>query len=70
MDIRGIILNGMPQANFSLAELTNPRIVQDLTGLPVLGVIPKLADVDVERMMYGSLKKTFAEKVAVDGILT
>jgi dethiobiotin synthetase len=70
LDIRGVILNGMPQTNLSMAEITNPRVIQDLTGLPVLGVIPRLADVDVENMMYGSLKKTFAEKVALDVLLS
>ncbi len=69
LDIKGIILNGMPQVNFSMAEITNPRIIQDLTDLPILGVIPKLPDVDVERLMFGSLKKTFAEKVNLDTIL-
>jgi dethiobiotin synthetase len=69
LNVRGIILNGMPEANFSLAEITNPRILQDLTGLPVLGVLPKLQDVDVERLLFGSLKKVFAEKIPVDTIL-
>jgi len=30
LEIKGIILNGQPEANLSLAEKTNPRIVQDL----------------------------------------
>ncbi len=70
LSIKGIILNGMPQANFSVAELTNPRIIQDLTGLPILGVIPQMDDVNVERLMFGSLKKTFAAEVAVDAFLS
>lgn len=70
LNVLGIILNGMPQANLSMAEITNPRVIQDLTGLPILGVLPHLMDVDVDNMLFGNLKKTFAEKVEVETILT
>ncbi len=70
LKVKGIILNGLPETNLSLAEKTNPRIVQDLTGVPVLGVLPKMADVDVERLMFGSLKKTFAKKINIDIFLS
>jgi len=70
LNVLGIILNAVPQANLSMAELTNPRVIQDLTGLPVLGILPKLSDVDVDHMLFGSLKKTFSEKVKLDTILS
>lgn len=70
LQVKGIILNGQPEGNLSLAEKTNPRIVADLTGVPVLGVLPKLDDVDVERLMFGSLKKVFASKINIDAILS
>ena len=70
LQVKGIILNGQPESNLSLAEKTNPRIVADLTGVPVLGVLPKLDDVDVERLMFGSLKKVFAAKINIDAILS
>lgn len=70
LDIKGIILNGMPQANFTMAEITNPRIIRDLTGLPVLAEIPKLHDVDVEHLMFGSLKKVCEKEIPVDTILS
>lgn len=69
LKIKGIIVNGMPTANFSVAELTNPRILRDLADLPILGVLPKMDDVDVERAVFGKLKKIFEEKVDVDAIL-
>jgi len=70
LNVLGIILNGMPQANLSMAEVTNPRVIQDLTGLPILGILPHLTDVDVENMLFGDLKKTFSRKVEVDTILS
>jgi len=70
LNVKGVILNGLPETNLSLAEKTNPRIVQDLTGVPVLGVLPKMADVDVERLMFGSLKKVFAQKINIDIFLS
>lgn len=69
LNLMGIILNGMPKENLSVAELTNPRVVADLTGLPVLGVLPQLEDVDVEKMLFGGLRQAFEKNVKVDEIL-
>ncbi len=67
--IKGIIFNRAPLANYSLAELTNPRVIHELTGLPVLGTLPELADVDVERYRYGNLRTVFEEHINIDAIL-
>ncbi len=67
--IKGIIFNRAPLVNYSLAELTNPRVIHELTGLPVLGTLPEIIDVDVERCRFGSLKAVFEERINIDGIL-
>lgn len=67
--IKGIIFNRAPLVNYSLAELTNPRVIHELTGLPVLGTLPDLEDIDVERFRYGSLKAVFTERINIDAIL-
>ena len=67
--IKGIIFNRAPLVNYSLAELTNPRVIHELTGLPVLGTLPEMEDVDVERCQFGKLKEVFEDRINVDAIL-
>ena len=67
--IKGIIFNRAPLVNYSLAELTNARAIHELTGLPVLGTLPEIEDVDVERCRFGSLKAVFEERINIDHIL-
>ncbi len=67
--IKGIIFNRAPLVNYSLAELTNPRVIHELTGLPVLGTLPELENVDVERFRYGNLRAVFEERINIDAIL-
>ncbi len=67
--IKGIIFNRAPLVNYSLAELTNPRVIHELTGLPVLGTLPDIEDLDVERCKYGNLKAIFEERINIDQIL-
>lgn len=68
IEIAGIIMNGVERANFSLAEITNPKVVADLSGAPFLGTLPKLLDVDVEGMRFGKLGEVFAERIDIGKI--
>ena len=67
--VKGIIFNRAPLVNYSLAELTNPRVIHELTGLPVLGTLPEIEDLDVERCRFGNLKAIFEERINIDQIL-
>jgi len=67
--IKGIIFNRAPLVNYSLAELTNPRVIHELTGLPVLGTLPDIEDLDVDRCRFGNLKVIFEERINIDQIL-
>jgi len=67
--IKGIVFNRAPLVNYSLAELTNPRVIHELTGLPVLGTLPDIVDLDVERCRFGNLKAIFEERINIDQIL-
>ena len=68
-EVRGIIFNRVPRVNLSIAELTNPKIIHDLTGLPILGTLPELEDVNVETCQFGSLKEVFKERIDLDRLL-
>lgn len=69
LPIRGIIFNRAPLVNYSLAELTNPRVIHELTGVPVLGTLPEIDNLDVERCRFGNLKEIFTERVNVEALL-
>jgi dethiobiotin synthetase len=68
-EVRGVIFNRMPKVNLSMAEITNPKVIHDLTGVPILGTLPEMEDVDVERCRFGSLREVFKERIDFDRIL-
>jgi dethiobiotin synthetase len=68
-EIKGIIFNRVPLVNVSLAEVTNPKIIHDLTGLPILGSIPELDNLNVEDGKFGTLQAVFQERVRLDKII-
>ena len=68
-DVRGIVFNRMARVNLSLAEITNPKVVHDLTGVPILGTLPELEEVDVEQCRFGNLREIFKERIDLDRLL-
>lgn len=68
-EVRGIIFNRLPRVNLSLSEITNPKVVHDLTGVPILGTLPDVEDVDVDRCSFGNLKEIFKERIDLDRLL-
>lgn len=68
-DIKGIIFNRIPSVNFSMAEMTNPKVIHDLTGIPILGSLPEVEGLDVESCRFGRLKEVFQGRIQMDKIL-
>ena len=69
LDVRGIIFNRVPLMNYSMAEVTNPKVIHELTGVPILGSLPDIEDLDVEACRFGELQQVFEERIRVDKIL-
>ncbi|MDP3920039.1 MAG: dethiobiotin synthase [Candidatus Omnitrophota bacterium] len=67
-EVRGVIFNRMAKTNVSLAEITNPKVIHELSGVPVLGSLPEMDDLDVDTCRYGRLKEIFQERIQVDQI--
>lgn len=68
--IRGVIFNRMPMVNCSLAEMTNPKVIHELSGVPVLGTLPEIEDLDVETCRFGMLKEIFEERIKIEKIIS
>lgn len=66
LKVKGIIMNGYKG---SAAEEDNVKMVQKLTGLPVVAVIDRLEDVDVEKGTFGKLKEEFERKIDIQVLL-
>jgi dethiobiotin synthetase len=50
LDIRGVIINGFPEAP-GLAEETAPHLLDTLSGVPILGIFPEIATDDLQRLV-------------------
>lgn len=69
LDVLGVVINGYPEEP-DLAERTAPEVIERLTGVPVLGLLPRLLDVDVERAQVGGLIAAFEASGVPDQLLT
>jgi dethiobiotin synthetase len=69
LEVRGIIFNRVSVANYSLAELTNPKVINDLSGVPILGSLPNIENLNMDSCQFGALKEIFRERIRVDKIL-
>ena len=52
LQVAGVILNRYPD-NPGLAEETNPGVIEALTGVPILGRLPEVPDLDIPRRPRG-----------------
>ncbi len=68
MEVRGVIFNRVSVTNYSLAELTNPKVIHDLSGVPILGSLPDIEGLNMESGQFGKLKEIFRERIQVDKI--
>ncbi len=69
LEIKGIVFNRVPRANLSMAEMTNPKVIHELTKLPLLGALPDVEGLDVERGKFGALREMFQERVRIDSLI-
>ncbi len=69
LELRGIIFNRVSVTNYSLAELTNPKVIHDLSGVPILGSLPEVEGLNIDSFQFGKLKEIFQERIQVDKIL-
>ena len=66
IQVVGILLNGLEPKHRDLAVRTNPKILREFSGLPILGILPRLEGVDVRSCQYGSLFESVARHVQLN----
>lgn len=67
-DVIGVIFNRAATTNVSLAEISNPKTIHDLTGVPILGSLPEIEGLNVQGCHFGQLKEIFEERINVEKI--
>ncbi len=68
--IKGLIFNWTNEQEAGIAEKTNPGIIEELSGIPVLGVLPFNPEVDVYSLKTSHLTKQVLENIDIDKILS
>lgn len=63
INIKGIIINKMPKKP-SIAEQKVPEVIESLTGIRILGILPFLKNTD-----YSNFGKMLEKAVDIDGLL-
>lgn len=66
LEVVGFLLNGCVDYQ---EALTNGEIIQEISKIPLLGILPWLADVSVEKAQLGSLIKEVSKRVNFDLLL-
>ena len=57
LEVLGVVLSRFPSEP-GLAEATNPRELERVAGTPLLGVVPEMAGLDVDRGIVGAFSAT------------
>jgi dethiobiotin synthetase len=60
LTIAGIVINGISE-NPDLAEKTNPKLIEELCGVPILGITPKLKEItkdNIQKMVKDHIDVT------------
>lgn len=65
--VKGIIINGYEKEN--ICHDDNIEMIKKLTGVPILGIIPKMKDIDTEKLKFGSMKEVFYKNIDIKAII-
>lgn len=68
LDVRGIIFNRVPAVNVSLADITSPKVIHEISGIPVLGSLPEIEGLDIDNCRFAGLKESFESRINIDKI--
>ena len=55
IEIKGIVINDLKKEKSGLAEKTNPKIIEELSGIPILGILPFDSQVNLTTCNLGNI---------------
>ncbi len=68
LNVKGVIFNDYDEENQTIDERTSPKIVSDMSGVPILGLVPHIQGLNPETLHFGTLREVMKEKVNLDAI--
>ncbi|MFH1624631.1 MAG: dethiobiotin synthase [Pseudomonadota bacterium] len=70
IEVRGFIINGMDEREGGIAERTNPKVIEEASHLPFLGVLPFDPKVEVSRLEMGDIIELTLKHIEIERILS
>jgi len=70
MELRGFILNGFDEKKAGIAEKTNPQLLEELSHVPLLGVLPYDPDVNMATLNIGNLMELTLKNIEIEKIIS
>jgi dethiobiotin synthetase len=70
LKVKGVIFNNFDEQDRSLDERTSPKIISDLSGVPILGMVPHVKGLDVKALEFSNLQDVMEKNVNVDAIFS
>lgn len=67
--VAGVIINGYQPEQAGIAEKTNPRLIEELAAVPVLGVVPMADDMDVYNQKLGNIVELVNKYVDIEALV-
>ena len=67
--IKGFIINGINEKEATIAEKTNPKIIEEISSIPLLGILPFDPTIDVPSLETGDLIELTSRHVDLSTIL-
>jgi len=69
IEVRGFIINGVDQQKAGIAEKTNPEIINEISRIPLLGVLPFDHKVDIFSLEMGDIIELTLRHIDIENIL-
>lgn len=69
IEIKGIIINSLKKERISLAERTNPEIIEGLSGIPILGILPFDSQVNLATCDLGNIIELTQKHIDLNRIM-
>ena len=70
INVKGFIINKMNPEETGLAEKTNPQVIEEISGIPLLGVLPFDPGLDVSACELGNIIESTWKHVLIEKILS
>ncbi|MDI6736494.1 MAG: dethiobiotin synthase [bacterium] len=64
--VLGVVINGLKEDKAGIAEQTNPQVIEELSKIPILAVIPYSPNISLEKGEPGNIVELLKEKMRPD----